>query len=229
MFVFQIGFNKTATSAFFRLFNQSGHNSLHSGGRFWRLRNHPQLMGVSPQQKIAENIAEAAPPVQGLDDFQAFFDMEYVDKNQRIENFLNFDHFARHYPTAKFILNTRNMFDWIKSRVRHHDGLYIQMEMDRTGETFSEIIHRWRTENLQHCDRVREFFKQEQDRLIEFNIDTGDIETLARFVSPDFDLKLAHWSRVRVTDTVAAKKGWSDTWLAELEKTYSQAAATGPR
>lgn len=208
--IFQIGFNKCATSAFFRLFLKAGNKALHSGGRYWRLRDHKAIAGKNPQLEIHNNIEHGRPPIEGFEDFDSFFDMEFVHGEIPIENFRRFEKFAIAYPQAKFLLNTRKKEDWLRSRARHHDGLYLAIAMSHYKLERSDILSKWSDDFDIHHQKVREFFLNENDRLLDFDIDKSDIQELVNFVGPERALNETDWKRVRVTDKVAAAKSWKD-------------------
>jgi len=210
MRVFQIGFNKCGTTALFRMFLRSGVKPIHSGGRYWRRRNHPAIAGRNPQVEIHINIEADLPALTGLEDFQAFFDMEYVlDMNMPpVENFRRYRVFAEQYPTAKFILNTRNKSDWLRSRARHNDGGYVQRAMDRTGLDHDGVLDMWSEDFDSHHAAVRRYFADKPGRLLDFDIDHDGSEKLVDFLQPDIALKAEHWGKWRVTDEVAASKNW---------------------
>lgn len=209
--VFQIGFNKTATTALFWLMINSGHTALHSSGRRARRAGHPVVSKVHPQLLIHHNICAGLPPVSGLEEFEGHFDMEHDLPNSpiKIENFKFFDRFARFYPNSKFVLNTRDCDAWLHSRARHNGGQYLKRTMMRLGLSEDDKLSRWRDEHGRHHDAVLEFFSQEQDRLFVFNLEENPIDDLVAFCRPELDLDASHWGKSRVTDDVAKKRGWA--------------------
>ncbi len=208
--LFQIGFNKTATTALFWFFVQSGHSALHSSGRRSRRAGHPVVSQRHPQVTIHHNICAGLPPATGLEEFEAFFDMEYdmPGSQVKIENFKFFDRFARAYPDARFLLNTRDTQSWLRSRQRHNGGNYIKRSMARLSMSEDEVLRHWADEHVRHHDAVRTFFAQESDRLFEFDIKATPLEDLIAFCEPQFSLKAEHWGQARITDEVAQKKNW---------------------
>lgn len=210
MRLFQIGFNKCATSALWRLFHDSNVKALHGSGRYWRLRGHPVLRDRAAQLQIHRNIRMGRPAVEGFEEFLAFFDMELTTATHTVENYRHFATLARDYPDARFLLNTRDKGDWLRSRARHADGAYLRFAMQRTGLSRDAVLRMWADDFDRHHDLVRDFFREEQDRLLEFDIDTTPIKTLKRFVAPELHIWPRFWRRHRVTDAVVAREGWSD-------------------
>lgn len=208
--MFQIGPNKCATSALFKLFQNSGHPSLHSSGSYWKRRDGKRLRQANPQFHIHENIEAGRAPLDGVGLFQAHFDMECKIAGLDVENYKRFDVFARAYPNAKFLLNTREKVNWLRSRLRHADGRYLTIAKRKTGLDTDAVLHLWSDEFDRHGDAVRTFFASEADRLVQFNTDTGDIAELIEAVAPDFTLDATRWLKIRVTDQVAEKKAWKD-------------------
>ncbi|TCL08434.1 hypothetical protein BXY66_0471 [Shimia isoporae] len=208
--LFQIGFNKCATSALFFLFLKSGYNALHSGGKFYKRKNGGLLKNINPQRMINDNITAGRAPLEGLERFHAFFDMEFKKRGLNIENFLHYKVFAEHYPHAKFLLNIRDKDKWLRSRIRHSDGFYLQSEMDRLGLTEKQTTEKWAAFFDRHIANVQSYFENDPDRLIVFNTDHDDIGKVISAVSPDFTLRRKRWGRVRQTDQVVEKKGWDD-------------------
>ncbi|CUH54394.1 hypothetical protein SAMN04488037_104273 [Shimia marina] len=221
--LFQIGHNKCATSALFFLFLRSHHMALHSGGRYWK-RHHKGFLGMrSPQERIHDNILNGHAPLEGLERFTAFFDMEYKRGSDVVENFKRYATFARHYPNAKFLMNTRDKDDWLRSRVRHANGLYLKQEMARKNLSSDEVVAAWSSDFDRHLRKVRSFFKGEADRLLVFNTDKDDIQKLVDFAAPEFPLDTSHWAEVRSTDRIVEKKGWQDDG-ADLQIAMGDAA-----
>ena len=208
--VFQIGFNKCATTALNKLFHRSGVKALHGSGKYWRDHNHPALAGRNVQQLIHHNIAAGRKAIDTLEDFQGFFDMESVKDGSPIENFRHFRVIARDYPDSKFILNVRDKTDWLKSRIRHNDGAYMAMAMARTGRDAAGVVSLWSDDYDRHHDAVQNFFQSEADRLIVFDIDRTPIRQLVRFCKPQIVLWPRFWKPMRVTDLLADDRGWSE-------------------
>ena len=209
--IFQIGFNKTATTSLYWLFINSGHSALHSSGRRARKKGHAAVKRVHPQIQIHHNILAGLPPVQGLDDFEAFFDMEYDFPRNGInlENFKFYRQFAEAYPNAKFILNTREKDDWLRSRARHQDGDYLGRTMVRLGLTEKQALQHWADDFDRHHDAVNEYFLTQQGRIFEFKLGETSISELVDFCQPQFQIDSDRWGEARVTDKVHAKKGWA--------------------
>ncbi len=225
MKVFQIGFNKCAASALQSMFLKSGVRALHGPGRYWRLNGHPAVTGRNVQLVIHRNIAAGRPALESLEDFDAFFDMEFSQHGWNIENYREFGTLAQDYPDARFILNTREKAAWLHSRARHNDGLYLKHAMDRTGLGRRGVLDYWADDFDRHHEMVQDYFRDRPDRLLVFDIDTTPIRRLKRFVGPEIDLKPRHWKPARTPDEAAeAKAGKSTEQAADSTERNARAA-----
>ncbi|WP_172292969.1 sulfotransferase [Pseudoruegeria sp. HB172150] len=201
MRIFQIGFNNCGTTALNHLFQASGIMSLHGTGRYWREKGHPAVQGRNVQLAIHRNISAGRPAVYGFDDFRAFFGMEFSQGGLQIENFRRFALLAEEYPSAKFILNTRDTDRWLQDRIDRQGGRYLQWAMDRTGMSLKGVLNLWADDFHRHHDMVREHFRADPDRLMEFDVDSGSVKDLIKFArSANMRLSSRHWKRARVSD-----------------------------
>lgn len=209
--VFQIGFNKCATNALYKLFDGSGVKSLHWCGRRYRKRFDPEIVGRNPQAEIAKNIRKGRPPVAGFDSFTAFFDLEYSTQDVEIENFRAFREMDAAYPDALFILNTRDKGAWIRSRARHADGRYVEKWMKRLGTDEPGVYEHWSRDFDDHHKAVKTHFGHSPHRLLVFDIDQNTPQQIADWVAPWYTLDTGKWKQLYVTDVLAEKRGWADT------------------
>jgi hypothetical protein len=152
--IFCIGLNKTGTSSLHRALETMGFRSLHFGG-------------PAVRQTIQRADSEGRPLVEDFDEYDAFSDILYLSQR--------YAQLDRQYPGAKFILTTRPLDDWLASRRRHVErnvelkarGLY-----DRGFVTVD--LDAWRAEYEEHHARVREYFAERPDDLLEMDITNGD-------------------------------------------------------
>lgn len=210
MKVFQIGFNKCATTALYRLFSLSGVRALHGSGRYWRLNNHPAVVDRNVQLAIHRNMEAGRPALDTFEDFDAFFDMEFTLHGWNIENFRQYQTLAQDYPDAKFVLNIRDKEAWLNSRARHSDGLYLARAMERTGLSRKGVLDYWADDHDRHHEMVQDYFRAAPERLLVFDIDNTPVRKLKRFIGPKMELKPRHWRHERVTDNMVARRGWTD-------------------
>lgn len=198
--VFQIGFNRCATGAFFKLFQNSGVTSLHHCGRKHRMAGDMTLLNVNPQKLIDRNIRRGRPPVEGLEKYTAFFDMEYTDQRRRIENYRYFERFAEAYPDALFIMNTRDKDDWLKSRIAHNDGKYLTKMTELYGISQHDVVETWAEHYDTHTAQVEAYFGRHSDRCLWFDLDHDDVDKAVRFFMPHHRLNPKRWKQSHPTD-----------------------------
>ena len=90
MRLFQIGLNNCADLALHELFTASGVTSLRGSGIDWQ-ETAPTLDRRNAQIRIDRNIRAGRHALDGLEEFDAFFDMEFVVNGGSIENFRHFE------------------------------------------------------------------------------------------------------------------------------------------
>lgn len=218
-FVFQIGFNRCATGAFFKLFQNSGVPALHHCGRKHRKAGDVTLLNVNPQKIIDRNLRRGRPPVEGLEKYRAFFDMEYTDQRRRIENYRYFESFARAYPEALFIMNVRDKDEWLKSRIAHNEGKYLRKMSELYALRNQEVIDMWAAHYDAHVQQVRDYFGPDSDRCLWFDIDRDEVDKAIRFFAPHYTLNAKRWKKVHQTDWQSVVGAYA----ASLHGTYVRA------
>jgi hypothetical protein len=180
--VFQIGLNKTATRSIFLLFKRSGYKSVH-----WS------------KGLLAEDIAAKSNtgevPLTDWNDTVLFTDIESVHTTaEPIEGYKYFEFLDQMYPDAKFILNTRDVNSWLRSRMLHREGKYFRYFVHHFGTSDPiEIMQRWKASWQDHHDAVRDYFADKPGKLLEFEIGVDDGEKLRDFFAPKIQLDLSHW------------------------------------
>lgn len=183
MRVFQIGCNKCATLSIHKLFEDYSQPSLSSV--HW---NKGYLA-----RDILYNISVGKPPLRGYESYQVFTDMEcFLDIDGHINwvsiAFDYFDLLDLHYPNSKFILNIRNIDQWITSRLKHVcDYAPIRFGYTRRMEetTSYALLHKlaykvdnddlliqmWRDQWTRHLDNVITHFSTRPNDLLIYDID----------------------------------------------------------
>ncbi len=151
--IFQIGFNKCGTTTLHNFFKKNGLISLH-----WE------------RGKLANNIKKnydnKLPLLSGYERYNCFTDMENVKIGLYIP-LLYYKELHKQYPDGIFILNTRNVDDWIKSRLNHPN--YLVDCMNYTSLNKNEVVELWRNDWFRHIKDVKEYFK-DNNRFICFDI-----------------------------------------------------------
>jgi hypothetical protein len=222
--VFQIGFNRCATGALFKLFQNSGVRSLHHMGRKHRKAGDLTLIDLNPQKVIHKNLRRGRPPVEGLDEFTGFFDMEYTDRHKRFENYRYFAQFAEAYPDALFIFNTRDKDRWLRSRIAHNRGKFLQKTTDLMGMTPEAVLEHWAEHYDIHTAEVAAYFADKPHRCLRFEVDRDPIDKLLRFFQPYYKLNPKRWKPVHQTDWQAVIGDYAET----LFRVHKQREAERP-
>ncbi|WP_409438916.1 sulfotransferase [Psychromonas sp. GE-S-Ul-11] len=149
--IFQIGFNKCGTLSIHDFLVANGIRSVH-------------YMKGQLANTIFKNYDNGDDLLKGLDDYDAFSDMESLtpDGFQYVANDL-FKVLHRSYPDAVFILNTRPVDDWINSRLRHGGGSYLDRYRCILDKPKADIIEVWHKQYHQHVTNVLSYFSEYPD------------------------------------------------------------------
>lgn len=205
-----VGFNKTATRSFARLFEGAGHPSLHH-----KLRR-PLRPSRTVAKMMRDNIAAGRRVFQGVEDFTFYSDLVYVTDDVAFEGNSVYREILRDYPDTILILNTRNREDWIRSRMKHGHGEFADRYGKALGlKTFEEVQQAWREAWDRQHEGLRAFMADKPGQLIEYNIDTDRIEDLIAKL-PQYGLNAEDWGVTgssrgrRMSPRMArAKRAWS--------------------
>ena len=157
------------------------------------------------------NLASGNNLLEGYEQFDVFTDMEYLDGfGTYLEAYKLFPQLAAQYPSAVFILNTRNREAWIRSRLTHGKELsYARRAMVHYNVTsIHELMNLWRAEWEQHHRHVTEFFGDKPSRLIVCRIET-DLPRILDKALPECKLNSMHY---RVKGRKKSSQYYS-TWL----------------
>lgn len=164
--IFIIGFNKTGTRTLHNYFMKNGYPSLH--WEYGRLA-----------KKIKYNYDNNLLLLTGYDQYKIYSDMEdYINLNYA--HVMYFKELDKDYPNSKFILNIRNIDNWIKSRNLHMNGKYSDYLCYRMKISKEEINKKWKDDFYNHHKNVIKYFKN-TNKLLIFNIEEDNIEKLNIF------------------------------------------------
>ena len=189
--VFFIGYNRTATTSIHHLFQQGGYKSWHclkqGGGHIGR-----QLM---------MNMKDDRPILEGLEEAQVLSDLCFAKRGYFFEGTHAFKLLHHACPDSYFVLNTRSMDSWIKSRTKHKRGDFMTRAMKHYEvKTKEEVQQIWRDERNKWETKIRDYFSLVPNaNFLEFNIETDDIDKLIDFVSPDFTVSKSNWGHKNKT------------------------------
>jgi hypothetical protein len=187
-YIFIIGFNKTGTTSLHELFCKNGFASLHwdSGRAALRMKR---------------NINRGRPPLRGYDSkFRVFSDLNYFHPSKIIEGGSFFKELDASYPDSYFILNTRPVDGWIKSRqqkrFQRFNMTFVQLAMEAYSlDSESQVLEVWSNQLETHLKSVRGHFKDRKN-FLELDI-TQDLveEQLASFLGQK--IQKGTWGHVR--------------------------------
>jgi hypothetical protein len=171
--IFQIGFNKCGTTSLFHLFKKNGIKSVHHS-----------FNGVKISKVIYDNLHKGLPLLDSIDDFVFYSDMEW---GQQLYAYKLFRELDNQYPESKFILNIRNVDNWLKSRLNHQR--YMAKDMKRLNLTMDEVLDYWVQDFISHNESVNHYFKDKPKKLLVFDIEKDDPKNICTFLSDHFDLR----------------------------------------
>ena len=176
--IFQIGFNKCGTRTMCKFFKQNGVNSVHydkgqiAGSMYRHLRNREPLIDIRYR------------------DVTFFADMENIYKEDNLLYAQRlFRQLDRQCKNSKFILNTRNKNNWLKSRILHENGEYLEYISNKLSLTKREVVEKWEIEWDEHHLNVIDYFRYRPQDLLIFNIENDPIEKLIQFFWPFIKLE----------------------------------------
>lgn len=165
--IFVIGFNKTGTRSLCNYFNDNKIPSIH-----WHKGKLARIM--------KKNFNRGKPLMKGYEEYRVFTDMEdYPRQNYAHVTF--FKEMEQQYPDAKFILNIRDVENWIKSR-NNHDN-YTRDICKILKMTKEELNEKWRNDYKEHIENVISYFSDKPNKLLVFDIEKDKIDKLNLFFS----------------------------------------------
>jgi hypothetical protein len=183
--IFFIGFNKCGTTSLHHLLTRYAIRSVH-----WDHGRLATSIEALHQDKVALR--------RYLERATAYSDIISSTNEHQIEGNRHFRLFHELFPQAYFILNDRNVEDWIRSRSTHHKGTHLARTMTAWNIDANGVKDIWRQVHEAHSTDVLSYFKG-HPRFLHFRIDEDPIKLLIDFLSPSFVLRENGWQRVNVT------------------------------
>jgi hypothetical protein len=195
--VFVIGFNKCGTTSFAHLFEKSGmkvaKNKYKSGNILHNFA-----------KRMQKNVEAGKAILTGIDDYDAYMDIELSRFHAHIEGIFYFDTIDAQYPGSKFILNIRDKEKWLHSRANHGDGRYLAKYVASAGlSSRDEALAVWSKAWDDHLARVQNHFAVTPSKLLVFDIEKDDPAKIAAFL-PERTIQVRHWGQRN------ARHGWSE-------------------
>ncbi len=152
------------------------------------------------------NIAMGRKPLSGFGAVRAFTDIAFVNSRVMLDGARLFRDLHAAYPDAYFLLNTRNRDDWIASRASHSKGGYLARCCKANGQTVDEVKQGWVHMYDVHHIEVEAYFDG-NPRFLRFDIDQDDPQRVVDWLSPDFDVNIAHWGHYNRGASQRARTG----------------------
>lgn len=180
--IFFIGFNRCGTNSFHRLLTASGIRSVH-----W----------LSPEKEnitdgIEERLGDRDTLREYLSRWTAYSDLISASADRFVEGNSFYAAFHDAFPQAYFVLNDRDVEAWIRSRVQHSKGTFLQRAMACHATDKETVLDIWRQQHAEHTAKVFNYFAG-NPRFIHFRIDRDPIQRMVDFLAPDFKIPAAHW------------------------------------
>jgi hypothetical protein len=198
--IFQIGFNKCGTKSMYQFF------SYHTKPAVKSLHYEAGKLA----KKIYLNNKKGLPLLTGYEDYKFFSDMEFVSEDQCI--FISetlFKKLDKQYPNSKFILNTRTMENWVKSRINHSNGKYTRYQLKHYELSLPKLVKKWESDWIKHHKAVLEYFKDRPNDLLVFDIEKDSGMKLVKFLRGSINFipyKLPHAHKTKSRREILLKK-----------------------
>lgn len=153
------------------------------------------------------------PLLDGLEQWTAYTDMICIpgspwgrsnsDGQPVIEACRYFRELHQCYPRSLFILNSRNPFDWVQSRLRHDDGQFAQAYLAALRESGVQdedaLTQRWLDDWHTHHAEVTDYFAQNApEQFLFFHLEATPESDLMAFLNQHFSVfssRLPHHHR----------------------------------
>ncbi|MCT8161207.1 sulfotransferase [Pseudoruegeria sp. SHC-113] len=181
--MFQIGFNRCGTRAIGRFLEHHGYRAAH-----WEFG---QLA-----RDLQSDLAAGRRPLAGWAEVDVFTDIEQVDESGLIEGFREFRALHAAYPKALFVLNTRDVEAWLRSRARHAEGAYLQSYRKHRGLPHRHaVLDAWRRDWFaHHLDVIDYFSGPNRENLFVWSLERPNFKGLS--VKLGHELDVAAWHKV---------------------------------
>ena len=196
--IFIIGFNKTATVSFHRFFVDNNIKSVHFHAfkicderhRIPKiLKNEIDYKFLSLAKLFLINQENNRPLLYGLDDNITVFS-DITDDSTALDAKDFYKQLDKENPKSKFILNIRNIDDWIKSRVNHKSTGLLDKHCKYYNCDKEKVFEIWKNTFYNHIEDVKEYFKNRENDLLIYDIDNDTPEKIKEFLDEKYNLNL---------------------------------------
>lgn len=173
---FQIGFARCGTRSIAQFLNRNGIRCVHyDAGKLGRA--------------ICRNLQERRYILTGYEKYDAFANMMFITPTEYFDGGGHWREFLEQVADAKFILNTRDRGNWIRSRLAFFGSLKNYKSSHRLA-TDREVVEAWKLEwDIRH-EEVQRTIPSRQ--LLVFDIERDPAERLCEFTGLDA-AAVKHW------------------------------------
>jgi len=158
--IFGVGLNKTGTTSIAKALDILGFKTVH-----WQSKK------GNIKHLIEQNDQMDQPLLKGIERYDAYLDWNHPRTNHLFKK-LDFQ-----YPNSKFILHTRPLEDWIKSRYQHVQSIPNLKKWQKKypdNPWYNLDVEAWKKEYKTHHSDVNSYFKDRPDDLLIFDLFAGD-------------------------------------------------------
>jgi hypothetical protein len=186
--IFLIGYNKCATRSICNLLEQSYNIKSE------QVHHHRKGEIASHIFSDIHNNVSILSRYPRINNVIAFADLENVSKTNGGLPIMANEYFKEIYacfPCAYYILNIRNVDDWLISRINHNASLGHHSYLKRWKKLYKikdeEVIEMWRNSYIQHTQNVKNFFVDDRKRsLLIYDIDNDNPSKIVSFLSDSY-------------------------------------------
>tara|TARA_X000000950_G_C13852620_1_gene635192 strand:+ start:854 stop:1477 length:624 start_codon:yes stop_codon:yes gene_type:complete len=188
--IFLIGFNKCGTTSFHDYFKANNISSVH-----WRANT--LAMAIDSNHRSSRKLLSTVDTWTAYTDLICIPGSPWGRSNSKgwklIEANKYFRELHRDYPTSLFILNTRDPFQWLNSRLKHDQGKFAQAYLEalksKQIKNKKQLKQYWlKLWYRHHIDTIDYFSINAPEQFLLFHISESPAKTLNRFLDPYFSI-----------------------------------------
>ena len=192
--IFLIGFNKCGTRSLHYFFKDNNLKSIH-----WDNNNLVDVFenNIKNGNKLLENGKTINKKVNSdcnYSEATVFSDITKHIINKDPKDY--YKQLDNDYPNSKFILNTRDVDDWVQSRIKHGNGQILKEHMAFFDCDEDQIKIIWKKMYEKHIIDVKNYFKNRSLDLCIFDIENDTIDKIINFLKDDFVLDKKYYKYV---------------------------------
>lgn len=193
--IFIIGFNRCGTRTLHYFFKENGLPSIHWDNdnlvktieRNLNAGTKPLAHGCTVNHKVNSDCY--------YEKAQVFSDITYHPLNKDAKDYYKV--LDRYYPNSKFILNIRNVDDWIASRKKHSNGKIVEQLCQFHSCSPIELENLWRNMWRETLDEIKKYFSDRPEDLLIFDINSDKVESITEFFKEQLILDPKHYKYVK--------------------------------